>query len=139
MRSGVQNFSSSVAGVVSPGVPLALGAGLGVSGGPDTDGDAVVASALVEGALGAAGVVGVASLEGEADRDGLNGELLGPPVTEGVASAHADVGMKVAAIAVATARLDLSLKIPPCSDAHGPWSAARSIAIVDPIRTHHRT
>ncbi|GAA3803219.1 hypothetical protein GCM10022403_041560 [Streptomyces coacervatus] len=115
MRSGVQNFSNSVVGAVSPGVPLALGDALGVSGGVDGEAGGVLAAVPVEGdADGVPGAVGVASSEGEADGDEPSGELLGPPVTEGVESAHADVEMKVAAIAVAATRLCLSLKFPPC-------------------------
>ncbi|MEU1457695.1 hypothetical protein [Streptomyces avermitilis] len=112
MRSGVQNFSSSVAGAVSSGVPLALGDALG-----EADGEAggVVAVVLVEGDVdGVPGAVGVASFEGETDGDGPSGELLVGAVTGvGAESAHADVEIKVAAIAVAAARLCLSLKFPP--------------------------
>jgi hypothetical protein len=141
MRSGVQNFSSSLAGAVSSGVPLALGDALGVSGGADGEAGGVVVAVLVEGdADGVPGAVGVTSSEGEADRDGPSGELLVGAVTGvGAESAHADVEMKVAAIAVAAARLCLSLKFPPCSGVHGPWSAVRSVAISDPIHTHPRT
>lgn len=97
---------------MSSGVPLALGDALGVS---DGEAGGVVVSALVEGDVdGAPGTAGVASLEGEADGDGPSGETLVGAVTGvGAESAHADVEMKVAAIAVAAARLCLSLKISP--------------------------
>ncbi|MFG2421097.1 hypothetical protein ACGFWD_18870 [Streptomyces sp. NPDC048448] len=113
MRSGVQNFSSSVAGAVPSGVLLALGDTLA---GADGVACCVVAAALVEGDVdGVPGAVGVASSEGEAEGVGLSGELLAGGVTGvGAGSAHADVEMKAAANAVAAARLCLSLKIPPC-------------------------
>lgn len=153
MRSGVQNFSSSVAGAVSSGVPLALGdvlgdalgdvlgVVLGVSVGADGEAGGVVVAVLVEGEVdGVPGAVGVASFEGEADGDRPSGELLVGAVTGvGAESAHADVEMKAAAIAVAAARLCLSLKFPPCSAVHGLWSAARHVVILDLIHTRYRT
>jgi hypothetical protein len=134
MRSGVQNFSSSVAGVVSSGVLLALGDALA---GSDGAAGGVVVAVLVDGDVdGVPGVVGAASSEREGEGVGLSGELLAGGVTGvGAGSAHADVEMKVAANAVTAARLYLSLKIPPCWSTHGPWSAARSVAIPDPRHT----
>ncbi|MFG3011209.1 hypothetical protein ACGFZB_12230 [Streptomyces cinerochromogenes] len=115
MRSGVQNFSSSVAGSVSSVVALALGDALGVPGVPEAEGDAVVVPGLAEGVAGPSGVADAASPEGEAEGDGLKDEVVGPAVTDGVESAQAVVGTKVATSAVAAVnRLCLSLKFPPC-------------------------
>ncbi|MFF0778957.1 hypothetical protein [Streptomyces sp. NPDC003720] len=135
MRSGVQNLSSSVAGAAPPGVPLALGEALGVAlgevGGPDGVAGGVAGTEPDDGEVDGMGVaVGLASCEGEADADGSSGEPLGLAVgTAGVESAMAADGMKTAAIAVAAARLCLSLKVPPDSDvSRALVSAARLLS-----------
>ncbi|MFD8260969.1 hypothetical protein ACFV19_19020 [Streptomyces griseoluteus] len=94
---------------LSPGVPGALGEAEGAEGAGVTAGDAVVVPCGIYGDVpdgdGTAG-------DGTTG-DVPTGEPLGGAGGVGVESAQAAVDMKVAAIAVAAARLCLSLTFPP--------------------------